>query len=57
MVFQLDYVAKKTSTANTPVSVIEKVEEPLKAFVKVKTEKNSRRFVNSFPLTVNTIKL
>ena len=55
MVLELTYVSEKASEANAPVSVIEKAEEPVKAFVKAESEKNNHSFLNSFPLTVNTI--
>lgn len=55
-VLELHHGAKKASKTDTSVSVIEKVKEPSKAFVKVMSHKGQRIAKNSLT-TVNVIKL
>jgi len=55
IVLELGYLAQRAPETIAPVSVIEKVEEPGKAFVKAESGNNNRGIINRLPPTVNTI--
>ena len=57
IVLELGYVAEKASEINTPINVIEKVEEPLEAFVKVAQARRTTWISLTVPYTVNVVKL